>query len=302
MSGRAASLLDGLRAEGVLPRATLDEDYNARATVSPERFEREMRRYRALSEPARVMPGAALDVIYDTESGQALDIFGAAAPGQRLRPVFLFIHGGYWRALSKADSAFMAPMLDRHGVATAVLDYRLAPAASLAEIVREVRAAVAFLWRRGANYGIDPQRIFVGGSSAGGHLTGAVLADGWQEHLALPQDVVKGALPISGLFHLAPIAGSFVQEWIQLSPEDVVALSPAEHVPRTGCPLVVAFASGEPDGFGRQSRAFDALWRAAGFRSTVMMVPDRNHFDVVLDLADDDSALSLTLRGLIAGG
>lgn len=302
MNGQAASLLEALRAEAGLARARLDGDYNARASVSPARFEREMQRYRALSEPARAMQGTALDLVYDEESGQSLDIFGAAAPGERLRPVFLFIHGGYWRALSKADSAFMAPMLGRHDIATAVLDYRLAPAVSLAEIVREVRAAVAFLWRRGANFGIDPQRIYVGGSSAGGHLTGAVLADGWQERLALPPQVIKGALPISGLFHLAPIARSFVQEWIQLSPEDVVALSPAEHVPRAGCPIVVAFAAGEPDGFGRQSRAYHALWQASGSVSSLVEVPDRNHFDVVLDLADDDSALSHTLRSLIAGG
>ncbi|PSM20131.1 alpha/beta hydrolase [Nitratireductor sp. StC3] len=302
MTGQAASLLEALRAEAGFPRARLDGDYNARASVSPERFEHEMQRYRALSEPARAMPGMALDLVYDEESGQALDIFGAAAPGERLRPVFLFIHGGYWRALSKADSAFMAPMLGRHGIATAVLDYRLAPTVSLAEIVREVRAAVAFLWRRGANFGVDPQRIFVGGSSAGGHLTGAVLADGWQEGLALPPQVVKGALPISGLFHLAPIARSFVQEWIRLSPQDVVALSPAEHLPSTGCPIAVAFASDEPDGFGRQSRAYHALWQAAGFASSLTQVRDRNHFDVVLDLADDDSVLSHILRNLIAGG
>ncbi len=302
MTGQAASLLEALRAEAGFPRARLDGDYNARASVSPERFEHEMQRYRALSEPARAMPGMALDLVYDEESGQALDIFGAAVPGERLRPVFLFIHGGYWRALSKADSAFMAPMLGRHGIATAVLDYRLAPAVSLAEIVREVRAAVAFLWRRGANFGVDPQRIFVGGSSAGGHLTGAVLADGWQEGLALPPQVVKGALPISGLFHLAPIARSFVQEWIRLSPQDVVALSPAEHLPSTGCPIAVAFASDEPDGFGRQSRAYHALWQAAGFASSLTQVRDRNHFDVVLDLADDDSVLSHILRNLIAGG
>ncbi|WP_127597368.1 alpha/beta hydrolase [Nitratireductor alexandrii] len=302
MTGQAASILEALRAEAGFPRARLDGDYNARASVSPERFEHEMQRYRALSEPARAMPGMALDLVYDEESGQALDIFGAAVPGERLRPVFLFIHGGYWRALSKADSAFMAPMLGRHGIATAVLDYRLAPAVSLAEIVREVRAAVAFLWRRGANFGVDPQRIFVGGSSAGGHLTGAVLADGWQEGLALPPQVVKGALPISGLFHLAPIARSFVQEWIRLSPQDVVALSPAEHLPSTGCPIAVAFASDEPDGFGRQSRAYHALWQAAGFASSLTQVRDRNHFDVVLDLADDDSVLSHILRNLIAGG
>lgn len=300
--GTATELLAALRAEGTLARETLDRDYNARATVTPERFDEAMRRYRRLSEPARAMPGAALDIVYDETGGQTLDIFGAAAPGERLKPVFLFIHGGYWRALSKLDSAFMAQALAERGIATAVIDYRLAPAVSLATIVREVRLAAAFLWRRGANYGIDPQRIFAGGSSAGGHLTGALLASGWQVEANIPENAIKGALAISGLFHLAPIAASFVQEWISLSPEQVRELSPAEHLPRIGCPLVVAFASGEPAGFGRQSLAYHALWRETGHESRLMEIPDRNHFDVVLDLADPDTRLFQALVDLVGRG
>ncbi|WP_244423655.1 alpha/beta hydrolase [Nitratireductor pacificus] len=261
-----------------------------------------MQRYRQLSQPARAMPGATLDVVYDEISGQTLDIFGAAAPGERLKPVFLFVHGGYWRALSKLDSAFMAPALAERGIATAVLDYRLAPAVSLAEIVREVRQAVSFLWRRGANYGVDPQRIFAGGSSAGGHLTGTLLANGWQAAAQVPENVVKGALTISGLFHLAPIAASFVQEWIGLTPREVAELSPAEHISGIGCPLIVAFASGEPAGFGRQSRAYHQLWREAGHECGFMEIPDRNHFDVVLDLADPETMLSHALTELVRRG
>ncbi|WP_082143792.1 alpha/beta hydrolase [Nitratireductor soli] len=302
VSGAAAELLGALRAEGKLPRETLNRDYNARASVTAECFEEEMRRYRQLSQPARAMAGAALDVVYDEASGQTLDIFGAAAPGERLKPVFLFVHGGYWRALSKLDSAFMAQSLAEQGIATAVVDYRLAPAVSLAEIVREVRQAVAFLWRRGANFGVDPQRIFAGGSSAGGHLTGTLLARGWQAEANVPENVIKGAVAISGLFHLAPIAASFVQEWIRLSPQEVTELSPAEHIPRIGCPLIVAFASGEPAGFGRQSRAYRELWREAGHECSLMEIPGRNHFDVVLDLADPDTRLSQALAELMRRG
>lgn len=297
--GSAAELLGALRAEGNLARETLDRDYNARASVTPDRFEQEMRRYRQLSEPARSIPGAALDVVYDETSGQTMDIFSGAAPGERLKPVFVFIHGGYWRALSKLDSAFMAQSLAERGIATAVLDYRLAPAVSLAEIVREVRQAVAFLWRRGANFGVDPQRIFAGGSSAGGHLTGTLLTNDWQAQASVPENVIKGALAVSGLFHLAPIAASFVQEWINLSPRDVIELSPAEHVSRPGCPIIVAFASGEPAGFGRQSRAYCELWRTAGHECGFMEIPERNHFDVVLDLADPESRLLQALTELV---
>lgn len=285
-----------LAAEADWPRERLDRDYNARATIPVAAYEAEMRRYRALSDAARETDATHLDVVYDGQSGQTLDIFGTT---EALRPVFVFIHGGYWRALSKRDSAFMAGMLARHGIASVAVDYQLAPEASLTEIVREMRAAIAFLHKEGRRYGIDPERIFVGGSSAGGHLTGTVISGGWHGEFGVPEDVVKGALPVSGLFHLAPIAKSYVQDWMALDDAAVSALSPPENLPRKGCPIVVAYAAGEAEGFKRQSIEFDRLWRQAGFASEVMEIPNRNHFDVIIDLADEETALAQALLHLI---
>ncbi|MFE0018736.1 alpha/beta hydrolase [Mesorhizobium sp. NPDC059054] len=289
--------MTGLAAEADWPRETLDRDYSARASVSSEVFEAEMRNYRSRSEAVKDIASHP-DVVYDAESGQTFDIYGT---GKEPRPVFVFIHGGYWRMLSKHDSAFMAAMLARHGIATAVVDYRLAPEVDLAEIVREVRAAINFLWHSGSRFGIDPNRIFVGGSSAGGHLTGAVLSGGWHGAFDVPEDVIKGAMPISGLFHLAPISKSFVQDWIKLDDQSVMQLSPAENLPRVGCPIVTAYAAGEPDGFKRQSVEYHRLWREAGFPSTLMEIDNRNHFDVVLDLEDSQAMLSKALLRLING-
>jgi arylformamidase len=285
-----------LALEADWPRERIDRDYSARATVTVEVFEAEMRRYRDLSQAMKAHCGSHFDVVYDEASGQKLDIYGVSADP---RPVFMFIHGGYWRMLSKNESAFMAGALARRGVATVVVDYRLAPAATLIEIVREVRAAVAFLWRQGRGYGLDPDRIYVGGSSAGGHLTGSVISGGWHEAFGVPEDVVKGAMPISGLFHLAPIARSFVQEWMPLDEQAVSTLSPAETLPRNGCPIVLAYADSESGGFRRQSTEYDRLWREAGFSSELVEVSGRNHFDVVLDLAVDESLLTQKLVGLI---
>ncbi|MGX1099468.1 arylformamidase [Amorphus sp. MBR-141] len=286
-----------LSEEAGLPVDTINGDYNARATVSAEVFEETVKRYREGSVAARKV-ATALDVVYDEASGQTIDIFGG---GEEPRATFVFIHGGYWRALSKNESAFMAEMLARHGIATVAVDYQLAPEVTLAEIVRQVRAAMAFLHREGRRYGIDPDRIYVGGSSAGGHLTGAVLAGGWHADFGVPETLVKGALPVSGLFHLAPIAKSFVSEWLTLTDADVAALSPAENIPRTGSPIVVAYAVNEAPGFGRQSEAFHNAWRDAGFPSTLLEVADRHHFDVVLDLASDRTELGQALLDLISG-
>jgi arylformamidase len=288
-----------LAAEAIWPREKLDRDYSARGTVTPELFDAEMRRYRALSDELGAPWATYRDVVYDEPSGQTLDVFGTTS--SELRPVFVFIHGGYWRMLSKDDSSFMAGMLARNGVASVAVDYRLAPEVSLAEIVREVRVAIAFLCKHGHRYGIDPERIFVGGSSAGGHLTGAVIAGAWHREFDVPKDVVKGAMPISGLIHLGPIAKSFVRDWMSLDDAAVRALSPAENLPRKGCPIVLAYADREAEGFKRQSVEYHRAWCEAGFASTLIEVPDRNHFDMILDLVDENTALSQALLKLIGG-
>ncbi|ADZ70298.1 alpha/beta hydrolase [Polymorphum gilvum] len=282
--------MSDLAAEGAWPRERVDADYTARACVDAATFERIIGAYAELSRAARALPGSRCDLVYDETSGERLDLFGTA-PGEA-RPVFVFIHGGYWRALSKEHSAFMAPMLAGRGIATAVPDYTLAPKASLTEIVRQMRAALAYLWHNAADLGIDRDRIVVGGSSAGGHLAGALMMTGWQAAFGLPAQPLKAGLPISGLFELAPIAASYVQEWMSLTAEEVERLSPLRHP--AGAPRsVVAVAATETAGFHRQTRAY-----AQAIGAPELTVPGRNHFDIVLDLRDADTALARALLGL----
>lgn len=280
--------MTGLMAEGGWPRARLDADYTARACATDADFTRIIADYARLSEPARDLPGSRLGLRYDPASAETLDIYNAGGN----RPVFLFIHGGYWRALSKGHSAFMAPMLAAQGIATVVPDYTLAPAASLTEITRQMRAVLAYLWNNAAGLGIDPTRIVVGGSSAGGHLAACLAMPGWQASAGLPASVPHAALPVSGLFDLAPIAASHVQDWMHLTPDEVADLSPLRHADGSAR-AVVALAQTETPGFQRQSAAYA---RATG--APLLTVPGRNHFDVILELCDSGTPLSQALIGL----
>ncbi|WP_231333180.1 alpha/beta hydrolase [Actinomadura graeca] len=271
----------------------LDVAYNVRRKAGPELFERHMGRYRA--ESARAVDGLPghPGIVYDEASGERLDVWGAGGPD--LRPAFVFLHGGYWMALSRHESSFMARALHGQGVATVVPDYTLAPEATLEEIVRQVRAAVAWVHRHGRGHGLDPDRIVVGGSSAGGHLTGMTMVGGWQAPLGLPEDVVKAAMPFSGLFDLRPLTRVYVNQVVGLDLPRAAALSPALLPAPRRCPAVIAVAEHDGAGFLAQSRRFAPHWDAAG----PLVVPDRDHFDVVLDLADPGSAVFRALLALI---
>ncbi|MFG2090709.1 MULTISPECIES: alpha/beta hydrolase [unclassified Spirillospora] len=271
----------------------LDVAYNVRRKAGEELFARHLARYRAESEQAVDGLSGHPGIVYDEASGERLDAWGV---GEGLRPVFVFLHGGYWMALSRDVSSFMARALSEQGVATVVPDYTLAPNASLEEIVRQVRAAVAWVYRHGREHGLDPERIVVGGSSAGGHLTGMTMVGGWQEPLGLPGDVVKAAMPISGLFDIRPITRVYVNEAVRLDLERAAALSPALLPAAYRCPAVFVVAENDGEGFLEQSRLFQPAWGAG----ELMVVPGRDHFDVVLDLADPGSRVGAALLDLIS--
>lgn len=275
-----------------LERAALDTDYGAQASVGVERFTAIMADYRAATETMRAQL-TPTEHVYDPKAGERLDLWGAD-PAGRPRPAVLFIHGGYWRMLGRADSGFMASMLAGRGIATVVPDYSLAPGVTLAEIVRQIRASFAWLWTHAPQLNIDRRRIVVAGSSAGGHLVGALMANGWRAQIGLPENAIAGALPISGLFDLAPLARCFPQDWLRLSDWDVASLSPLSNLPAQLPPTIVARAAHEPAGFVRQSDAFAAVLGAP-----LHIIKGRNHFDVILDLADPDSELSRLLLSLI---
>lgn len=277
--------------EGTWSRERLDADYTARLTCSNEEFARITEAYLQTSKAAHDLPNPQLDIAYDSQSAETYDLFGTKAG--ELRPCFVFIHGGYWRALNKHYSAMMAPMLAEQGIATAVVDYTLAPAVTITEITRQCRAMLAHLWLNAQSLGIDRNRIVVGGSSAGGHLTSIVAAGGWQEAAGLPAQPLLGQFPISGLFELAPLAGMHVNDWMQFTDEQLAQCSPMRHLPAGPLRAVVAHAEGETPGFYRQSKAY-----AEAVDAPLLVIKDRNHFDILLDLTDRDSVMSKALLSL----
>ncbi|MEU5993731.1 alpha/beta hydrolase [Spirillospora sp. NPDC047418] len=271
----------------------LDVAYNVRRKAGHDLLERHLVRYR--EESARAVEGLPghRGVVFDEVSGERLDVWGVDERG--LRPAFVFFHGGYWFALSKEESSFMARALHEQGIATVVPDYTLAPKATLEEIVRQARASIAWIHRHGREYGLDPERIVVGGSSAGGHLTAMTMVGGWQDEFGVPEDVVKAAMPISGLFDIRPVTRIYVNDYVKLDLERAAALSPALQPAEHKCPVVLVVAENDGDGFVAQSRTFQPMWDG----SELMVVPDRDHFDVVLDLGDAGSAVGKALAGLI---
>lgn len=269
------------------PLAELDRQYNARASV-PD-CPAILQKYTDYSAGAREQIHGDLSVPYGAHPDETLDIFPAPAAGA---PVYLYIHGGYWRALSKDDSSFMVPAFHAAGATVVVVNYSLAPKAGLHDLVRQCRSALAWVYRNIHRYHGDAARIHVSGSSAGGHLAGMLLAGGWQGSVQLPDNAVQSASAISGLFDLRPLVHTHINEWVRLDNSTAIALSPQFHLPKQAGPLVVAWGQHETAEFKRQSHTYASAWQARGLPVRHLEVQGENHFSILLGLRDPVSALS----------
>ena len=244
--------------------------------------------YASLSDSARkVHPPATFR--YGSGPKQTFDLFRPER-SDRLCPVVVFFHGGYWQALSKRESAFAAlDCLAQHTAFVAV-DYTLAPHADLDAIVSECRVALRWILRFGEAIGIDATRVIVTGSSAGAHLAAMVAAG---------SDAVRGALLVSGIYEIEPLIGTSINNVLHLDTVSSRRNSPL-HLDLAGFPpTVLCWGEIETDQAKRQSRAFGAALSAAGVSCNLFEVAGRNHFDVVLELADPATAMGRHLHALV---
>lgn len=274
----------------------LDASLNARATV-PD-IAPLVAAYAEESAKSRASLPCHVGVKYGPTEAERMDIFPARQSGS---PIFVFIHGGYWRMLDASDSSFMARMFVEAGAAVVAVNYALAPAASIDEIVRQCRAALVHVWREARTFGGDPARIHVSGSSAGGHLAGMMIAGGWARDVGAPELRLHSASPLSGLFDLEPVRLSNCNEWARLDPESAARNSPIKHLPDAPIPIVLSYAPNEASEFAIQSEAYLAACAARGCPVRFVAEPGTNHFDLPMRFMDPRSSLSravLKLMGL----
>ncbi len=253
--------------------------------------------YVARSALARQSLHCVLDLSYGPTLVETLDIFPAQAPHA---PVFVFLHGGYWRALSSKEFSCVALGLQPLGITTVVVNYALCPTVTLDEITRQARAAVAWTKRNIGAYGGDPARIALGGHSAGAHLTAMCLQTRWVEDYGLPSDPLAAAVLVSGIYDIEPLRYSYLQPMIQLDDGLIRRNSPMFGVRPCKTPIWVNWGSQESPEFARQSSSFMAAWQGAGNTGELSALPGADHFLAIHGFEDPGSSLSQWLATRLA--
>jgi arylformamidase len=274
--------------------AFLSREYNNRE-LFPD-HPRHFARWQESSARARSTMACHLDLAYGDAPGETLDLFPSRKGDGS---VLVFIHGGYWRSLDKRDFSYLAPAWVDAGVSLAVVNYALCPAVTIERIVQQTLAACAWLYRNAERYGMDEERIFVSGHSAGGQLAAMTLAALWPVvDGSLPGDLVKGALAVSGVYDLRPLTQvGWLSGDLRLDEAAALKVSPAYLPPATRAPLYLAVGGLESSEFKRQNALLAQRWKAVLGGDIGM--PGRDHFTVVDGLAEPASALFAGARRMM---
>jgi arylformamidase len=237
------------------------------------------------------------DIPY-VENGHArhrLDIYSLKSNDQAKLPVVFWIHGGGWQAGDKTDVALKPKVLTERGYLFVSTNYRLLPEVSMEELIQDIAKSLAWVHKNIAKYNGDPQRIFVGGHSAGAQLAALLCVD--QRILAkegVGFEGLRGCIPVDGdtydipkiimtAEHRQALYGGMMfnfghRQKFGNDPEKHVNFSAVTHVAKgKGIPpFLILYFTGNPDTTA-QARRLETTLKEADVPTTAIGKPDTNH-------------------------
>ena len=237
-----------------------------------------------LSETLRASRNSFLDVPYGDRERTKIDLYPAA---DKTAPCLVFLHGGYWQRNSREVFAMLVEGVAAHGWSVAIPGYSLAPDASLTDIVTEISRSLDWLAQNGESYGISGP-VVLSGWSAGAQLVA----------MALEHPRVTAGLAISGVYDLAPIRDTGLNNALKLTDQEVARLSPLR-LPAVHKRLDIAYGTAELPALVFDSIQLHEARMAAGAPGKLFPIEGADHFSILSELRRPDGALVDIARKLV---
>jgi acetyl esterase/lipase len=239
---------------------------------------------------------------------QVLDIYTPERAADRSLPVMFWIHGGGWQVGDKSDVELKPKVLTERGFVFVSTNYRLLPNVEIDVLIRDIAKSLGWVYKNIAKYGGDPNRIFVGGHSAGAQLAALICVDDrYLREEGVSLDVLQGCVPIDGdtydipkiimtAEHRQALYGGKMftfghRQKFGNDPEKHVDFSAVTHVAKSKGipPFLLLYFSGNPDTTA-QARRLEGVLKEAGIPVTAHGERDSNHSRLNNDLGKPDNA------------
>lgn len=224
----------------------------------------------------------ALDIAYGPHPRQTLDFF--RTPRER-RAAVAYFHGGYWQSRDKSGFRYLAPPLVADGFDVAIINYPLCPDTRVTDIVVAAHASILCLAEL-----TESTPVILIGHSAGAQIAVELGMNaqnaGWS---------VAGVMAISGVFDLAPLIDTSINEKLGLDSAAARAASPLHRVVSGAPRAIFAVGALETPAFREQTHRMYRAWSDAGNAAAQFTVPDVDHFSILSELCRDNGMLRAAL-------
>lgn len=271
------------------------DDLPSQPPIYPQEAETYARSALAQSKAAQEKTNGHFDLPYGADYWQKVDVYAPKRTSEELLPVLVFAHGGAWTHGYKEWCGLMAPTLIESGVVFVSVSYRLAPAHKFPVPLEDCAKALKWVVENIKRYGGDPDRIAVGGHSAGGHLFALLtLRPDVLEANGIDPTSIKACLPVSSQLNLvfdspAPGTGEArIYEMFLADPKDSVRASPLHLAEGNTTPFYLTYGS---DDFPRIKTSNELMAQALTTQAGCLKVDVLDgfkHFDTALIFSDKE--------------
>ena len=221
----------------------------------------------------------------DVSSRQRLDVYRPV--GRTNAPVLMYIHGGGWQVGSKFFIRHIGNAFAKHGIVTACVNYRLSPSVKHPAHIRDVARAFDWVRKNVRRYGGNPDDVFVGGHSAGGHLAALLaLNERYLAEVGRSSDEIVGVIAISGLYRVG--ATSLVFRGFEPDARALVDASPEFHVDENQPPFLVIYAQNDLPLLDIQAIALAMQLERHGTPVRLLRAENRGHATLVMGIGEKD--------------
>ena len=269
----------------ILSTEELEKNFNPRESVEDFNyyFEDSLSKSKNVKKQTHIYENIA----YGKGPLQKLDIFGKSDK-DKLKPLHIFIHGGYWRALDKDYHAHMSVPFNKNNILFFNINYDLCPKVTLSDICKQTIEAIIWIFNNSKNYGGNNKKISISGHSAGAHLVSYLLSIDWSLY-DLPKNIFQGAALISGIYNLKIVQKISVNKDINLSNKEVQEMSTLNKLPTFKIPLFISYGENEPEGWKHQSISYCDFLTKHDYEYKVLPSKGDNHFSLIDTIANEDS-------------
>lgn len=220
---------------------------------------------------------------YGPLPAQHLDVFVPDTPGPH--PLLVWVPGGGWHSGTAGEYHFIGRNFARMGYVTVLAGYRLVPDGRYPHMLEDSAAAVRFARDHAAQWGADPQQLFLMGQSAGAYnVVMLALERQWLGREGVPEGAVRGVIGLSGPYDFHPFTSDSARTAFGHMPDPAIT-QPIHHVRGDAPPMLLLTGDNDATVKPRNSLVLAKALTEAGQPTRAVVIAGLNHADTVKLLA-----------------